>query len=129
MSARTRAQLVSDAFGLTEANYITNGVAFELAKYLINELDYLPWTTFLNRIKYFIDLFDSTSTYAKMQNFLADIVTPYYRKLGWFENVDTDAWNDRLDSYLKINFSRVFTRVLETIGYNKKTESKSLFLP
>lgn len=96
LSSRTRAQLVSDVFDLTEANYITNGVAFELAKYLIDEFDYLPWTTFLNRIKYFTDIFDSTSSYAKMQNYLADIVTPYYRKLGWFEDVDADLWTDRL---------------------------------
>lgn len=95
LSARTRAQIVNDAFDLTEANYIQDGVAFEIAKYLINELDYLPWTTFLNRIGYFLNLFDSTSTYVKMQNLLADVVTPYYRKLGWFDNPDADEWNDR----------------------------------
>lgn len=92
---RTRAQLIGDVFSLTQANYITNGVAFELGKYLIDEFDYLPWTTFINRIKYFIDLYDSTSVHAKMQAYLADIVTPYYQKLGWATNVQTDLWTDR----------------------------------
>lgn len=95
MSARTRAQLVNDVFSLTEANYITNGVAFELAKYLVDEFDYLPWKTFTLRIKFFLDLYESTSSYAKMQNYLADLITPYYRKLGWIENPATDSWTDR----------------------------------
>ena len=30
-----------------------------------------------------------------MQGYLSDLVLPYYRKLGWIENVQTDLWTDR----------------------------------
>lgn len=95
LSVRTRAQLISDVFSLTEANYITNGVAFELAKYLYDEVDYLPWTTFINRIKFYIDLYDSEPSYSKMQSYLSDLVTLYFTKLGWYDDADKFEWNDR----------------------------------
>lgn len=97
MSARTRTSLISDVFSLTEANYFkSQTMAFELATYLTNEFDYLPWNTFISRIKFFTDLFDSMSNYAKLQTYLADLVKPYYEMLGWIENVNNDLWTDRL---------------------------------
>ena len=93
---------MGDVFSLTQANYITNGIAFELAMYMYDEMDFLPWSTFINRIKFFIDIYDSTSTFAKLQLYLADIVTPYYRKLGWIDNPTGDVWTDRYKYILVI---------------------------
>lgn len=86
---------MSDVFSLTEANYVNSPAAFELAKYLINEVDYLPWNIFISRINFFLNLFDTTSIYEKLQGYLRDLAGPYYRKLGWIENVQTDLWTDR----------------------------------
>lgn len=99
MSPRTRAQLISDVFSLSQANYVKTDLALELAKYLSNEFDYLPWNVFINRIKYYTDLADSNQFYADMQSFLAKIVEPYYNKLGWTENIATDSWTDRLKDF------------------------------
>lgn len=95
MSVITRTQLINDVFSLTEANYVNNPAAFQLASYLTNEIDFLPWNVFINRINFFIYLFDSTASYGKMQTFLSNAVRAYYTKLGWIENVLTDNWSDR----------------------------------
>lgn len=98
LSVRTRAILISDAFSFTEANFAINQtLAFKLAMYLHDEFDYLPWTVFISRIKFFTDLYESTSSYDKLQTYLSYLVTPYYSKLGWIENVKNDNWTDRQD--------------------------------
>lgn len=53
--------------------------------YLKSERDFLPWSVFLNRIKYFNDILDSTELYGDLKKFLATLIEPYYKKLGWFE--------------------------------------------
>lgn len=93
---RTRASLVSDIFSLTEAGYF-NGAprALQLAEYLANEVDYLPWNVFISRTSFLRNIFDSTITFTKMQGYFADLSKFYYNKLGWVENVQTDLWTDR----------------------------------
>ncbi|CAF0852077.1 unnamed protein product [Brachionus calyciflorus] len=72
LSNRTRAQLISDVFSLAQALYFSPEIAFNHIKYLDKELDYLPWSVFLNRIKYFIDLLDTSFIYNKLQNLWTD---------------------------------------------------------
>jgi hypothetical protein len=95
LSVRTRAQLISDSFSLAESGLINGGFAFDIAKYLSNEFDFLPWNVFISRIKFFIDLFDTTPSFGSMQSLLSHIVEPYYTKLGWVENIITDSYTDR----------------------------------
>lgn len=100
MSPRTRASLVSDIFSFSEANYINGPKAFELSQYLTNEVDFLPWNTFIRRVSFFLNIFDSTSTFARMQSYLSDLARVYYNKLGWIEDAQNDLWTDRFDYYL-----------------------------
>ena len=95
MSPRTRSSLISDIFSLTEAGYFDKPIAFDLSTYLLNEFDFLPWSTFFCRIKFYTNLFESTSSYRSVQDFLRNLVKPYYTKLGWTENIETDLWTDR----------------------------------
>lgn len=87
--------MINDLFSFAQANYLDNSLAFEFSKYLSNEIDYLPWKTFLMKIRYFINVLESTPSYGNLQAFLASLVQPYYQKLGWIENIHTDEWNDR----------------------------------
>lgn len=94
-----RATIVSDVFSLTEATgYLESPtLAFELARFLTNEDDYLPWNVFISRVSFYLNIFDSTLSFNKIRDYLADLSRTYYNKLGWVENVQTDAWTDRLD--------------------------------
>ena len=95
MSPRTRSSLISDIFSFTEAGYFDKPIAFDLSTYLAHEFDFLPWSAFISRIKFYTDLFESTSNFRPIQAFLRDLVKPYYTKLGWIENIETDLWTDR----------------------------------
>ena len=94
LSLRTKAQLISDVFSLSQARYIDPSIAFELAKFLSTEFDYLPWNVFINRIKYFTDLLDSSQNYGRLQLYLSNLVEPYYRNLGWDDDKKQN-WLDR----------------------------------
>ena len=67
----------------------------ELTKYLKEEFDYLPWKTFLTKIRYFSNVISSTPAHQLMQTHLGRLVQNYYLKLGWLENIHIDDWNDR----------------------------------
>jgi len=62
---------------------------------LSKELDYLPWKVFLSRVKFYIDMLESTEVYPDLQIFLGKLVEPYYKKLGWADDKSQD-WLDRL---------------------------------
>ncbi|CAF0711353.1 unnamed protein product [Brachionus calyciflorus] len=96
LSNRTRAQLISDVFSLAQALYLSPEIALNHVKYLDNEFDYLPWSVFLNRIKYFTNILDTSFVYDELQSYLQKLVKPYYTKLGWIEDVQKDLWTERL---------------------------------
>ncbi len=60
------------------------------------ELDYLPWNTLLvSRINFYLEMFETSKLYTELKAYLASLVTPYYNKLGWIENVEKDEFVDR----------------------------------
>lgn len=82
-------------FSFAQANYFSSELAFDLANYLKTEYDYLPWKTFLAKIRFFAELMSTTSSHGLMKKNLAQLVRAYYQKLDWTENIHTDEWNDR----------------------------------
>ena len=87
--------LVNDIFSFFESSNIGT-IAFDLGLYLTNEVDYLPWSAFISRMAFYLNLFETTTTFAKMQAYSSDLSRAYYNKLGWIDNPVTDAWTDRL---------------------------------
>ncbi|XP_057321856.1 aminopeptidase N-like [Microplitis mediator] len=91
-----RAQLIDDAFVLAELRHVSYSIGFELMEYLRQETDYLPWATFLGKIRL---LHGKTS----LSN------SPYYETfkrivLTLFENLEKDVFFDRLidDDFIKM---------------------------
>ena len=73
---------------------LNGDLPLELAKYLSNEFDYLPWNVFLSRIKFYTDMLGSSQVSGDMQSYLRNLVEPYYKKLGWDDDVSQE-WLDR----------------------------------
>ena len=94
LSARTRAQLVSDSFSLSQATMLDADLPLELIKYLSSEFDYLPWNVFLSRVKFYTDMLGSSQVNGDLQSYLSHLVEPYYKKLGWDEDLSQE-WLDR----------------------------------
>ena len=86
-----RSQLINDIFSLSQADKISSIKPFELIKFLPNEDEYLPWSTFINRVSFYIDMLESTEIYGDFENYLLELVTPIYTKLTW-SNQEKDSW-------------------------------------
>ena len=69
-----------------------------MISYLSNEIEFLPWSVFLNRIKFYLDMLSSSQMVMDLKRYLVSTVTPLYKKLGWFEDVNNDQL---LDKYVK----------------------------
>ena len=81
---------------MVQADYLNVDIVFDMAMYLKNETDFLPWQTFINRIEFFIYIFNSPylhSYKAKFQNYLLDIIKPIYNSLAWKTDL---TWVERL---------------------------------
>jgi hypothetical protein len=92
LSARTRAQLISDSFSLCQAGYIKIDVPLNLIGYMSEEVDFLPWKVLIdNHITFFIDILSSSEFSGELKSYLAALVKPYYDKVGWNEvSVNSD---------------------------------------
>ena len=91
---RNRAQIINDAFSFGQANLINVTKPFEIIKYLSDEVEYLPWITSINRLRYSIDILETTSVYSQFQAYLSNLIVPIYNKLGW-EIKPSDSWLNR----------------------------------
>lgn len=99
-----RAHLINDAFGLNRANRITAIHTFQIISYLDHEKEYLPWSTFLNQVSYYVNIFELTESFGYLQKYLIDTITPIYVKLGW-DSSPHDTWLDRKLRSAVVRFS------------------------
>ena len=110
---KNRAQILNDVFGFSQAFLITPPTTpFEIAKYLSNETEYLPWTIAFDRLKYITDQLQFRLAYQDLKKYYLSLIEPIYNKLGW--NVrEQDRWLDRLVEYLlKQNSNLYFSKRL-----------------
>ena len=125
--ARMRAHIINDVFSLNRANKISSVKAFQILSYLENEIEFLPWYTFLSQVSYFINIFESTESYGYLQSHLINMLTPIYSRLTWESNPN-DTWSDRK---LRTNIIRFSCRigvhdcVLKALSYYQEWMSDS----
>ncbi len=95
ISLGMRAQLINDIFSLSQATLVRSDLPLEMIDYLSNELEFLPWSVFLNRIRFYLDMLSSSQMVMDLKKYLVSTVTPFYKKLGWFEDINNDQWLDK----------------------------------
>ncbi|XP_072421563.1 alanyl (membrane) aminopeptidase b, tandem duplicate 1 [Chiloscyllium punctatum] len=101
-----RAQIMADSFNLARAKYRETTAALDTTKYLVSELEYIPWQAALDNLAYFELMFDRTEVFGPMKKYMLQQVTPLYK---YFENL-TKNWthpNSLMDQYNQINAVRV----------------------
>lgn len=102
MSINVRAQLISDAYSLAQAREINSHLPLQLSDYLINEDDFLPWSVFLSRSKFYIDMLEHTRFGEGLNRNFAKLVKKYFEKFdNWTTYTDKESWLDRT---IKVNF-------------------------
>ena len=92
--SKMRSQLINDAFSLAQANKLSPIKPFELINYLNNENEYLPWSTFVNGLNFYIDMLGSTDSYGDFIAYISNVIQPIYNKLTWSTG-EHDSWLDK----------------------------------
>jgi len=78
-----RASLLNDAFSLAESGHIGYNIPMEMTKYLAKEEHLVPWDTTYDKLVTMGKLLHKTSTYRLFRNYLVDLVSDHYDRLGW----------------------------------------------
>ena len=91
----TRAQIISDSFHLSEAGYLKYEITLDLSRYLINETEYLPWSTALTRNSLWAISRIMKNHISYFNDYMNEIMTPIYKSLG-LEQIETDASSKKL---------------------------------
>ena len=86
--------MINDAFGLSKSLEISATRPFEIIRYLSKDFEYLPWSTTISNLGYFTNMLDSTAAFGNYENFIIDLITPLYNRLGWVEK-DDEGWLDK----------------------------------
>ncbi|XP_053595158.1 aminopeptidase N-like isoform X2 [Microplitis demolitor] len=98
-----RAQLIDDAFVLAEFGYLNFNIAFDLARYLRLETEYVPWATFWEKMfRLFQYSSISNSQYYEMFKNMISEVSESLERTILSDGVSTD--NDRMKRLQKISF-------------------------
>ncbi|XP_039629022.1 aminopeptidase N-like isoform X2 [Polypterus senegalus] len=79
-----RAQIISDAFSLAQADYIPIMLALNTTRYLSKDTEYIPWTSALENLKHYFLMFDRSEVYGPIQAYLRKQVHQLYEH---FENI------------------------------------------
>ena len=89
--AKTRAQLINDAFYLAQANKLNSSLPLKLAQYLkSNENEYLPWYSFTASLEFFSKIFKTTSLKYDFDQYVFQLVKPIYFRLMWQNQPNDD---------------------------------------
>ncbi|XP_069481326.1 aminopeptidase Ey-like [Ambystoma mexicanum] len=98
-----RAQIIDDAFNLARAKHIDTTSALETTRFLSGEREYMPWEAALGSLRYLTLMFDRSSVYGPMKQYLRKQVEPLFL---YFKNV-TNEWTLRpeglTEQYSEIN--------------------------
>jgi glutamyl aminopeptidase len=128
-SSTERAALIFDSFTFARVGYIDYSIALDLASYLINEQDYVPWKSFFKSITYIDNLLSTSSCYGLFQMYGSKQIERIYSKLGW---LDTGSYLEKLLRTHVIKYSAYFEHedALERaknifIKYNKDETAKT----
>ncbi|KAM9311210.1 aminopeptidase N [Gastrophryne carolinensis] len=98
-----RAQIIDDAFNLARAKIVPTTRALSTTKFLIREVEYMPWQAALSSLSYYVQMFDRTDVYGPMKAYMRKQVIPLY---NYFKQL-TGNFNQRpatlTEQYNEIN--------------------------
>lgn len=62
-----RAQLIDDALNLAKSGYIDYRIAMNVTKYLIHEVDYVPWKSAIDTLSFIDNMMMTEAEYYKFK--------------------------------------------------------------
>lgn len=65
-----------------------------LAEFVKEETEYLPINALLARLKYYIDMLETTHVNGYFEYYLHQLIEPLYERFGW-EEKENEPWLDK----------------------------------
>ncbi|XP_022919418.2 glutamyl aminopeptidase-like [Onthophagus taurus] len=94
METADRAHLIEETFSLAESGRLSYEVPLSLSRYLVNEVQFVPWAAFFYSIKPVIDLMRDSEHFDKLNKYVQFLIKPAYDMYSWDEK-PTDTHLDR----------------------------------
>nr|XP_040569452.1 endoplasmic reticulum aminopeptidase 1-like isoform X3 [Lepeophtheirus salmonis] len=83
LTASDRAQLINDAFSLSQAGLLPATIPLELCTYLILEEQIVPWSVAMQHLNHWKLILRETNVVPNINRFILQLILPLYNKLGW----------------------------------------------
>lgn len=124
----TRGQLIDDAFNLARTGEfdISYQVVFDLIRYLPYEMQYGPFATAMDNMRYLDQMLRSTVNYGNLTEYMRNLFDLKYPEFGPINSTrwSSSVWSDDQDgyeqgSYTTLQFNNV---VLENACYYEQAE-------
>jgi len=93
-----RAQIIDDALNLAKSGLLDYETALSVTGYLSKEVEYIPWASALNGLKYLNKMLKTSEAYGDFKRYMLNLVDPIYTKLGFSARSD--------DSHLDIKLRK-----------------------
>jgi len=93
-----RAQIIDDALNLAKSGLLDYETALSVTGYLSKEVEYIPWASALNGLKYLNKMLKTSEAYGDFKRYMLNLVDPIYTKLGFSARPD--------DSHLDIKLRK-----------------------
>lgn len=90
-----KAQLINDAFDFSQATLVKADLPLEITKFLSDETDYLPWSAFLSRFKFYKDMLDTSRLFPDMETKMSFLIEPMFNFLGFTQDNNKHNWVQR----------------------------------
>lgn len=65
------------------AGIVDASVPLEVAKYLLKETDYVPWSTALEHFRSWSKILYESPAHRLLTQFILKLLEPIYKKVGW----------------------------------------------
>ncbi|KAL7638669.1 UNVERIFIED_CONTAM: hypothetical protein RMT77_011241 [Armadillidium vulgare] len=83
-----RAQIIDDSFNLARSGKLDYKIPIQIGQYLSQERELVPWLTALNNFEYLRIMFERTSTYGYLKDYITSVATPLYNSLGFKDSLE-----------------------------------------
>ncbi|XP_013400083.2 putative aminopeptidase-2 [Lingula anatina] len=99
INVKNRAQIIDDVFNIGSSGMDSDVdivLAMETTKYLVKEVDYIPWETALISMGQTDRMLSKTGLYGNYQKYMLGQILPLYNKVGWEDT------GDHIEQYVRV---------------------------
>ncbi|XP_072748201.1 aminopeptidase N [Anoplolepis gracilipes] len=101
ISPINRAQLIDDALNLARGGYLTYNNALQITKYLLQEIDYIPWYAAVRAFNYLDGVLEGSTIHSKYRAYVVQRIQNFVKAVNYTNPEGTHV--EKLSKILALN--------------------------